>query len=174
MGRGLIILLVISLGLNIFAIGHLSGRLIAGGKPPHSVETPGPRGGFDNPFRLMRQADALPPELRDDFRAAVREQLPSLRAEHRNMRNLRRELGVLMSAEEWDGAAVSAKLEEIRAAQGRQQTAFNTAFMRAFESLPAEERQRLIEEASQRRKDRRKDRRERWRDRQAPPPNDIE
>ncbi|MEO1135187.1 MAG: periplasmic heavy metal sensor [Pseudomonadota bacterium] len=168
MGRGLIILLVVSLGLNVFAVGHLSGRMIANPGPAASIEAPGPRGGFQDPFRLMRNADVLSPESREAFRASFREQLPSLRAEHRQMRELRRELGVLMSADAWDAAAVDAKLQEIRAAQNRQHDAFNTAFMNAFEKLSAEDRKRLIEAAGQRRHDRRgrwRERRERMYDR---------
>lgn len=166
MGRGLIILLVASLGLNIFAIGHLSGRLIAGGKPPQADHMErGKHRGFHDPFHVMRYAKELSPELRETFRAEIKEQLPALRKHHEHMKGLRRELGVLMSADEWDGDAVAAKLNEIRETQQRQSEAFNQAFINAFETLPADERKLLIDTANKRRAERRKERRERRGDR---------
>ncbi len=154
MGRGVVIalgaLLFVSLGLNLFTLGHMSGRMIAGHHGPDSGER-GPRGGFEDPFAIMKYADELSPELREKFRGSFREELPSLREEHRKMGGLRRELGVLMSAEVWDSAAIAAKLDEINAAQDRQHEAFNSAFMSAFETLPAAERKRLIDTANERR-----------------------
>ncbi len=178
MGRGVIIglaaLLFVSVGLNIFALGHVSGRLIAGPPPQHQHDgRHGPRGGFEDPFKIMRYAEDLSPELRDKFRGAFREQLPAMRETHREMGALRRELGVLMSAEEWDDAAIKAKLDEIRAVQDSQYDAFNDAFIGAFKSLPAAERKRLIDTANERRAERRKKWKERHDDRRGPPPDDA-
>lgn len=166
MGRGVVIglaaLLFLSLAVNIFALGHISGRMIAGGDgpPPHHTGERGPRGGFEDPFKIMRYAEELSPELRERFRSAFREQLPVMRSSHGEVGALRRELGVLMSAQEWDEAAISAKLKEIDVVQQRQRDAFNQAFMSAFESLPVEERKRLIDTANERRAERRK----KWKD----------
>jgi uncharacterized membrane protein len=167
MGRGVIagfvalgVLLFASVAVNVFILGHLSGRMLAGpmfsGHRPPPIERDHRSGQFEDPFRIMRYADELSPELRDSFREAFREQLPALREEYRAMRGLRRELGALMSAEVWDSAAIGAKLQEIRAAQDRQHDAFNSAFMSAFETLPAAERKRLIDAANERRKEHRK------------------
>ncbi|GJL92799.1 periplasmic heavy metal sensor [Hyphococcus sp.] len=177
MGRGVIAALVamgallfVSLGFNVFTLGHMSGRMIAG-HPPQEKSERGSRGGFEDPFRILTYADELSPELRERFREAFREELPTLREEHHNMKGLRRELGVLMSAEVWDREAIAAKLDEISAAQERKYDVFNEAFLSAFESLPAAERKRLIDTANQRRaehhKKRRKDRGDEHRD---PPP----
>ncbi len=176
MGRGLIILLVASLGLNIFAAGHFAGKMISGpprGKPP--MERSGGRGGFDDPFHVMRYADELSPELRAAFRGEIEQQLPVLRGEHKRMRGLKRELGALMSAEVWDGEAVTAKLNEIHAAQERQRAAFNEAFVNAFETLPAAERKMLIDTANQRRAERRRlyKKRKKGDDHRPPPPQDA-
>ena len=179
MGRGVIIglaaLLFVSLGLNIFALGHMSGRMIAGGPAPehHDGRRHGPRGGFEDPFKIMRYAEELSPELRAEFRGAFREQLPSMRQTHREMGGLRRELGVLMSAEEWDDAAIDAKLDEIRSVQDRQYDAFNDAFISAFKDLPAAERKRLIDTANERRAERRKRWKEHHGERRGPPPEDV-
>ena len=163
MGRGVAIalgaLLFISLGINVFTLGHMSGRIIAGQPPAHG-EKHGPRGGFDDPFKILRDAENLSPELHQQFRESFREQLPAMREEHRAKGALRRELGVLMSAEEWDRAAIDAKLEELRLVEDRQQKAFADAFLDVFESVPAQERKALIDAANERRAERRK----RWKD----------
>lgn len=179
MGRGVIIALAvglfISLGFNVFTLGHMSGRMIAG-HPPSEKSERGPRGGFEDPFKIMRYADELSPELRERFREAFREELPALRAEYRAIGGLRRELGVLMSAEDWDSGAIAAKLDEIIAAQDHQHELYNGAFLSAFESLPAAERKRLIDTANERRAERRKkrhkDRGDKHRD--PPPPRSEE
>lgn len=157
MGRGVIIALAIglfvSLGVNVFTLGHMSGRMIAG-HPTHEKHergVRGVRGGFEDPFKIMRYAEELSPELRERFREAFREELPALRAEYHVIGGLRRELGVLMSAEDWDSDAIAAKLDEIDAARDRQHELFNRAFLGAFESLPAAERKRLIDTANERR-----------------------
>ena len=169
MERRLIILtvaLVASLGVNA--------GLLLGPKFNGPSNTPPPersdRSGYDDPFKLMRYADELSPELRDSFREEFRAQLPALRDEHGAMKAMRRELGVLMSADELDQDAVKAKLEEIRAAQERQHDVLSTAFVSAFEKLPAAERKMLIETANKRRHEHRKRRKERRGGDDAPPP----
>lgn len=167
MGRGLAItlgaVLFLSLALNVFAFGFFSGRMLAGfkGPPPRpAIEERGPRGGFEDPFRIMRYAEDLSPELRDRFRESFREQLPEMREAHGEMRALREELSVLMSAEDWSDSAIDAKLAEIRAVEDGQREAFTKAFLDVFKALPADERKALIEEA----KDRHKERRKRWKE----------
>lgn len=169
MGRGLIILLVASLGLNIFAIGHMSGRFIAGDPPPPKSDGHH-RSGLDDPFKLMRYAEELSPELREGFRGEFKKQLPVLREEHHRMRELRDELGTLMSADPWDGEAINAKLDEIREIQDRKYVFFNKAFVNAFEKLPAAERARLIEAADARRKEYKKRRHNKKREKEDRPP----
>lgn len=173
MGRGVIIALAVglfvSIAVNVFTLGHFSGRMLAG-HPPQEKSERGPRGGFEDPFRILTYADELSPELREKFREAFREELPTLREEHHKMRALRRELGVLMSAEDWDRDAIAAKLEEISAVQDRKYDLFNEAFLSAFESLPAAERKRLIDTANQRRAERHKRRHKERGDKHRDPP----
>ena len=173
MGRGVIIalaaLLFVSVGINVFTLGHMSGRAIAGHHPGEKTEHRGSRGGFEDPFKIMRYADELSPELRQQFRESFREQLPTMREDHRKVGALHRELGVLMSAEEWDDAAISAKLDEIQTIKDSQHQAFTDAFISAFKTLPAAERGRLIEEANKRRMERRQRRKEGRKDRRPPP-----
>lgn len=156
MSRSLIIVLVASLALNVFAGGFIVGRVLAPQpEPPVFAEGPAMRGA-DNPFRVMRYAEALPRETRMSFREAFRTQLPELRERHREVRRLRVELALLMQADEWDRDAVLAKLEEIDAAQEGQRDAFNAAYVKAFGSLTLEDRRLLIEQAASRRAERRK------------------
>ena len=174
MGRGLAIALVallfVSVGLNVFALGHVSGRMIAG-HPPATVRFTdgGPRGGFQDPFRIVREAEALSPELGKRFRESFREQLPQMRETHEKVRTLRKELGALMSADVWDAAAIRAKLDEIRAVEVSQQKAFSDGFLDVFSSLPADERKALIEAANERRKERHM----RWKERREGPGGDM-
>lgn len=174
MGRGLAIalgaLLLVSVGLNVFALGHVSGRMLAG-HPPAKVNFAdgGPRGGFHDPFRIVREAEELSPELGKRFRESFREQLPQMRETHEKMRTLREEIAALMSADEWDAAAIAAKLDEIRAVEDSQQKAFSDGFLDVFSSLPAAERKALIEAA----KERRKERHLRWKERREGPGGDM-
>ncbi|MEM9617558.1 MAG: periplasmic heavy metal sensor [Pseudomonadota bacterium] len=147
MGRGLMIALVASLGLNIFAVGFLSGRVL--NDPPAGPPQRGPGG--EQSFRLMHYADALPPERRAEFREAFRAQLPAMRDDFREMRRLRMELSALLGAEEFDRAAVAAKFDAIQDVRDQQQAAFGEAFLDAFETLTPEERQMLREAAESRR-----------------------
>lgn len=174
MSRSLIIALVVSLVLNGFAAGFIGARLVTP-QPELSVtsERPPARGG--DPLRMMRHVEVLSPESRDAFREAFRAQLPELRGGHREVRQLRGQLGVLMQAEEWDRAAVAAKFAEIDAAQLKQRDAINAAYMNAFEMLTPEERRLLIETAAaQREKRRKRFQRERFRRDQGegPPPRE--
>jgi len=159
MNRTLIIALAGSLVLNVFAGGFILGRVLAPPPEPPPVAGaggPAPAAGIDDPFRIMRHADALPPESRMAFRRAFRAQLPDLRRGHRETRRLRAEFAMLIQAEEWDADAVAAKLEEIDAAQGRQRAAFKAAYLEAFGTLSAEERRLLVDAASKRRIDQRR------------------
>lgn len=169
MGRGLAIALVtllfISVGLNVFALGHVSGRMLAGHPPANLRFADGGPGGFHDPLRIVREAEELSPELGKRFRESFREQLPQMRETHGKMRALRAEIAALMSADEWDSAAIAAKLDEMRAVEDRQRKAFSDGFIEVFSSLPAEERKALIETANERRKERMM----RWKDRREDP-----
>lgn len=154
MGRGLIIILIASLALNVFAFGFFSGRVISKDGPP-ARQVLEQRARMDNPFALMHYASELPPGIRDDFRGKIRGKLPVLRERHQKTQKLRGELALLIAAEDWDRAAVTEKFEEIKTEQDRQREVFNAAFIDAVETLPAAERKKLIETASKRRMGRR-------------------
>lgn len=152
MGRGIVIVLAVSLGLNFLIAGYLLNDVMDGDRasPPHAAEFRG----FNNPRGLVGAANVLPQESRRDFRAAFRERLPDMRAHHREMRVLRRDMKTLIAADEWDGAAVSEKMKDIRDVRARQQRAFDEAFLAALTTLSSEDRDRLLEFAEQRRRER--------------------
>ncbi len=165
MGRGIVIVLAVSLGLNFFAAGALFNNwLNPPAPPPHAANG---FKGYDSPRGLARMAEALPPESRLAFREAFRERLPDMRSQFREMYPLREQLNALIAAEEWDSAAVAAKMDEIRAVRERQQEAFDAAFLEAVTALSAEDRKSMIELARQRRMERRKKHRRRM---DMPPP----
>ncbi|MEM8772615.1 MAG: periplasmic heavy metal sensor [Pseudomonadota bacterium] len=170
MGRGLMIALFASLGLNVFAIGVLSGKMFSG--PSASAPPVGVTEGLPPPNRILRHAAALPPESRKLFRDAFRDELPALRGNYREMRQLRAEMRALAAADDWDSAAIAKKMAEIREVQTRQQQAFDAALLAGLEVLPTEDRQMLARLADQDRgrrgRDRRERRRERLRDRFGP------
>jgi len=142
-------MLIASLALNVFAVGFFSGRVIShDGQPPHAG--PGQVGRMDNPFALMHYARDFPPEIRRDFRGEIRNKLPALREQHRKTQMLRQELAALIGAEVWDRDAVTAKFEEIKAAQDLQHDEFGAAFIDALETLPAAERRKLMENSNKR------------------------
>lgn len=153
MGRGVIIALAVSMGVNFFVAGFLLHDRIDREPPPPPAHTE--LRGFDNPGRLMRFAGALPPDSRREFRAAIRVRLPDMRAQHREIRKSRDELRVLIESERWDGDAVKAKMDEIRTLREKQLATFDTAFADALGVLSAEERRFLVETAQERQNERR-------------------
>ena len=159
----LITILVASLALNVFAVGFFSGRLINHDGPPMKHEMTG-RGSSMNPsFRLMHFSDSLPSERRDEFRKAFREKLPAMRGDFQEMKQLRQEVSRLLGEETWDRSAIQAQFDQLQSLQQRQQQAFSTAFLDAFETLTPEERQMLREAAEKRNTGRHKRRGGKWR-----------
>ncbi|MHA7873572.1 MAG: periplasmic heavy metal sensor, partial [Hyphococcus sp.] len=144
-----------SLGLNIFAVGFLSGRVLGEKPPPLPPPAIADAGAREPSMRLLHYADALPPERRAVFREAFRERLPEMRGDFRDMRRLRRQMAAQLGAESFDRAALETTMDEIHALRSRQQHAFSEAFLDAFEELTPEERAMLREAAEARRGEKR-------------------
>jgi len=150
MGRGLIVALIVSVAINVFAIGFLSGKQIGGGAKPAEVARPDMHG-VEIPFGFMRDVQSLPPQVRRKFRGKIREHIPAMRAHAVELRQSRRVLNDALTAKDWDRAAVEKALERMHAAQSRQRAVISAAFINAFETLSREERDALIEHARERR-----------------------
>lgn len=132
-GKGawaLIIVFVLSLGLNVFGIGALyawrhagAGHFAHAGAPVMDRET-------------RKQA-------RPYFKAALREHRPELRAAGDRVREARDNVATLMKGEEIDRAQLDAALTDLRTATGSAHEAFQDAMVDAALAMPAELRQRV-------------------------------
>jgi len=146
MGRGITIALLLSLALNVFAVGFLSGRVITSG--PRAPEPAPIHHGADHPMGIMRHAKDLPPESRETFRKAIRADIPKLRAHQREMRKLQRAYYATLRAEEWDRAAVETAQNNLQEARDQGRALIDNAFLDALESLEPEKRILLLERAA--------------------------
>ena len=155
MGRGVMIALAVSLGLNFFAGGFLLRDVLREDAPLAMVQ---PDAALEGAGALRRAVTALPPESRRQLRREMRGALPDMRARQRALQERRKELRALFQVDEWDDAAVSAKMSEIRTLRAEQSEAFDQALARALSALSAEDRRRMIERAEERREVRRRHR----------------
>ena len=153
MSRGLIIALVLSAALNVFFIGHVTGRAFS---PHHgSGHWGGPPRSLDTTFGVMRHTEGLPPEVREKFRDQIRAHLPEMREHFQQRRREHDELHALLIADEWNPDAVLQKLNEIDGARSEQRAKMSEAFVSAFGELTPEQRKMLVEKAKEHRKGRR-------------------
>lgn len=109
-GRGLLAGLLVSLALNLFLIGAGAGVLIYSRAVPQAVSASGPPPRA--PLRAM--AESLAPEHRAPFRASVRRSLDASLGDVQEARRLRAEAYDLMSAPNFDPAAVLDRLDRAR------------------------------------------------------------
>ena len=144
MSNGWKIALMVSLALNVFAAGHLSGKIVSADRGGHHG---GPPLRENGPLRLLRYTDELPPAARDKIREQIRSNLPAVRDQFREMRVHHDELMSLLAADDWDGDAVLTKLEAIHGVQSGQRREMSEVFVNAFGGLTAQERQMLVEKA---------------------------
>lgn len=158
MGRGLTILLMLSLAANVFLGGFVAGRWF-GGPPHHRVVMHGP---MDRGVGMFRDTDVLSEEGRKAFHDVFKEKRGDLRPSFQEMRRLREEFGAALAADPWDRARVEKAFADLRAVESSHQSAFSTTLIDAFEKLSAADRKALVEAAHSReanwRERRRKDR----------------
>ena len=141
MGRGLVVLLLISLGANVFLGGFVAGRML--GKPPQERhERHGPR---QPGMMFFEDLEALSPEARDSFKAVFKESRGELRMKFREMRRLRDEFSEALAAEPWDRTRVEAALSELRTVENAHQTELAELLIDAFEGLSPEDRKAMID-----------------------------
>lgn len=144
MQKSLIIALGLSIAVNIFAVGHLSGRAISTGRDhPRPIDRG--MGGVPSPFALMREAESLPPDVRDAFRARIRETLPNMRDQARALYREREAMGAVLAAPEFDRAKAEQSLARMQEIRARQNEAIGKTLLDALESLSADDRKLLVE-----------------------------
>lgn len=142
MGRGIVIALAISVMLNVFAIGFLSGRVISGGDrspPPVANEL-----GAGHPMAAFRMASRLPDEARRSFRRELRENLPTVRQAHRKLRDKRRAYADALASDPWDPDSIRQAQADMRAAQDERQQILDAALLKAFGVLEEDDRAILL------------------------------
>lgn len=146
-----LIVLVISLGLNLFLGGLMAGRWFSG--PPHRMAgVQGERGPAGEPGRILqRMAQTLPPENRPAFEAAIaehRDRVAQAATQAREARDLVRDV---LRKDPLDRAALDSAFEKLRTSNVALQTEIQQTIADAAVNLPAPARHRLTEWRAQRR-----------------------
>jgi uncharacterized membrane protein len=139
----LLIVLIASLGINLFLGSWLAGRLLAG-PPMFRHATTAERGG---PARSVidRMAASIPAENRAAFEAVMarhRDPITDAAAQSREARNRVREA---IAREPFDRAALDAAFDTLRTRNAALQSATQEAMAEAASALPPEARKRLAD-----------------------------
>ena len=141
--RTLIILLIVSGGLNLFLAGIIAASVFAYWNRPDIDRGPGPR----TAFRLYRAVDELPEPQRSRARALLKEKRPEIRARIDAIRAARRDLRKRIR----DGAVAPDEVEsgfrKLQQARGEAQTALHALVRQIAETLTPDQRQRFYRQA---------------------------
>src|SRR5262245_60644321 len=111
-----LIVLVVSLGLNLFLGGLMAGRWFSGPPHrPHAAATPGERGAAGEPGRILqRMAATLPPEHRPAFEAAIAKHRDRVVEAATQAREAREQVREVLRKEPFDRAALDTAFEKVR------------------------------------------------------------
>ena len=153
--------LIVSLLVNALLIG-----LLVGGGLGQRKAGPGPGGGGGDEQALIRSIDqALPSDQRQAVRQAFRRAFADTRQERVRVRDARRALGRLLSADPYDSAAVENGFRELREADSAMRARMHDELARQLGALSVEQRRAILRDAGN--NDRRRFRRDG--DRRPPP-----
>ena len=148
LGRGWILpAFILSLSVNLFAAGLVGGYWLRGGPPPpppHGPDFTAPRMG---PGKLLR---ALPESAREKARAVFEVRSGELFAARSRVRELRLETFTILSAEEFDPAALENAFARLREAEGEAAKAGQDALLEIAKQLTPEERAAAAKEVRER------------------------
>lgn len=140
-GRGLQVLLICSLVLNVFVIGGIGGAAIMWHRA--EAQRPVAAGGLGRAGRLRQAAMALSPPYRRELRQTVIETMKELRPQIQDAREARLEAGRLLDQPTLDGPALKAALDKARTADVTIRTRLETVVADFAARLPADEREAL-------------------------------
>ncbi|MEL7486793.1 MAG: periplasmic heavy metal sensor [Pseudomonadota bacterium] len=157
MGRGLTILLFVSLAINVLVGGFVGGvfaeRALSGPEP--SIDEPradGPPPGAPGaglpgrgPRGFARDLALLSPESRQIFRRTFLENRLALREGRQGADKAREDFAIAMTADPWDRDVVAAALDAMATAESEAKRRQHETLLKALEQLPLEERQKLVE-----------------------------
>lgn len=138
-GRGLHILLICSLVLNIFVIGGLAGAAIVWKR----AEAERPLVGAGRAGRLRQAAMNLSPQYRRELRRTIAGTLRTLKPQIEEARAARLEAGRLLVEPEFDQPAFKSALDRARTADLAIRARLEATIAEFAVSLPAEEREAL-------------------------------
>jgi len=159
--RTLIILLIVSGGLNLFLAGVITTSIIVHVNRPELGHGPSRRAGF----RLFLAVRELPEPHRAKAQALLREKRPEIRAKIRAVRVARRELGRMLRDGTASAEQIEAGFQKLHRTRGEAQTALHALVRQIVEKLPSAERKKFYRTAfkPRRHRHRRHERRERER-----------
>ena len=130
--------LVVSLLLNLFLAGVVTGRILF---------LPRPSTNQAQSVAVMRRGAIrdLPEEERLRFNVVVAAQGPALRAGRMNLRQLRQQVRDAIAAPRYDAALVAKRFADLRAASMTQQTLQQNTLAQALGQLSAQSRASVIQ-----------------------------
>lgn len=134
--RSLRVLLIVSLVLNMFLVGGITGAAIMWSQ----TEAKRPLNGIGRPARLRLASEALQPDNRRALRQAVRGAVRSVRPQAQRARAARIEAGELLVKPDFDRAAFEAALARARADDLAIRTRLEQSVVVVVATLPVEER----------------------------------
>ena len=129
-----------SLLLNVFLGGAVLGRVFG----EHRRDAEPPKGIAAGPLVPPAHVQALPPEDRKRFRAAMAPHRPAIRAARQAHRDARRQIEADIAAPTYDQAKVVADFEALRQTNRTTDEAVDAALIDALAQLPAESRATLV------------------------------
>ena len=134
---------------SLMANALLIGLLIGGGLGQKRAGPPIGGGGSEQ--ALMRGLDqSVPSDQRRAVRQAFRRAFADTRQERIQLRNARRDLGRLLSADPYDSEAVAAGFATMREADASMKARMHEVLAEQFGALSAEQRRAIIQDFNQR------------------------
>jgi|SRR5579863_9673200 uncharacterized membrane protein len=132
--------LAISLLVNLFLAGMLTGRQLFSPRPPAQAQ----------PAAVMRAGAIreLPEEERLRFNVIMATQGPALRTGRLKLRQLRQQVREAIAAPHYDAALVAKRFAELRGANQAQQTLQQNTLAQALGQLSAQSRASIIQSES--------------------------
>ena len=141
--RTLIILLIVSGGLNLFLAGVIATSIVVHLNRPEVGRGPGPR----SAFRLYRAVRELDEPHRSRARALLREKRPEIRARIRAMRAARRDLRRLIREGTASDDAIEAGFRTLHRARGEARVALRGLVRQIAGTLAPEQRSSFYRKA---------------------------
>jgi len=140
-----LIVLIVSLGLNLFLGGLMVGRWFSGPphRPPFVMNDRGPAG---EPNRILqRMAAALPPDHRPAFETVIAKHRERVMQAAGQAREAREQVRKTLRQEPFDRAALDRAFESLRQSNTVLQQEVQNTIGDAAAMLPADARQRLAD-----------------------------